>query len=32
MPAPSTDSTIAWFSDLALADLDQGGRQERVAG
>ena len=32
MPAPSTTSTIAWFSDLGLADLDQVGGKNSSLG
>src|SRR5512133_3094554 len=32
MPAPSTASTIAWFSDLTLADLDQVGGKNASLG
>jgi pyruvate,water dikinase len=32
MPAPLTTSTIAWFSDLGLADLDQVGGKNSSLG
>ena len=32
MPATSTTSTIAWFSDLSLADLDQVGGKNGSLG
>ena len=32
MPAASTTSTIAWFSDLGLADLDQVGGKNSSLG
>jgi pyruvate, water dikinase len=32
MPAPSTTSTIAWFSDLTLADIDQVGGKNASLG
>jgi pyruvate,water dikinase len=32
MPAPSTAPTIAWFSDLTLADLDQVGGKNASLG
>jgi hypothetical protein len=31
MPAPSSTTTIVWFADLGLADIDQvGGKNAKV--
>ena len=32
MPAPSSTSTIVWFADLGLADIDQVGGKNASLG